>query len=195
MSKAYDGQTRVIQARDKMMRTWLMWGMLPLVASALLTFTISVAWAKPLQGVDVHNIERGFQAVLAICASLFLAGFWLDGKWTNSERIAQRIWKAAGGGQFSPTRAQLAAHSDIAFKTIGSSVNALTFMGAAMAVAAVVAVWAGLGIAEGAQVLLLGLAYQFFVFSRQPYYEEVLEAASRGELVVAEEDANHPNTK
>jgi len=173
-----------------MLRTWFGWGLGPLAASAMLMFAVSAVWASPLNA-DKHIVERGFQAVLAICAGLFLTGFWLDGKWTHSERIATRIWLAAGGESFTPSRSQLAAQADIAFKSIASSTTALTVIGGAIAVAAVISVWAGLGVGQGAQLVLLGLAYQVFVLSRHPYYEEVLQAAARGELVAAEEDNNH----
>ena len=174
-----------------MQRGWLTWGLGPLVASAMLMLMGSAVWASSGE-VDEHTLERGFQAVLAVCASLFLTGFWLDGRWTNSERIAGRIWQAAGGERFVPTRAQLAGQADIAFKSITTSATMLTIIGGAIAAAAVISVWAGLGPGEGTQLILLGLAYQVFVLSRHPYYAEVLTAAVRGELVVPEDhgDAN-----
>jgi hypothetical protein len=194
MRKTEDIEDRVAKARAGMLRMWLMAGVLPLLVCAMLTLAVSVAWAKPLTA-DEHDIERGFQAVLAICSALFLIGFWLDGKWTNSERLARRIWRAAGGEQFSPTRSQLAAQSEIAFRTVTQSAHTLTIIGAAMALAAVISAGAGLRMAEAAQVLLLGMAYQLFVLSRHPYYGELLMAAARGELVAPEEDANYDARK
>ena len=173
---------------EQIHRTWLTWGIVPLAVCAMLMLAVSkAAWAVTLEA-DEHDIERGFQAVLAICAALFLIAFWLDGKWTNSERIAARIWQAAGGEEFTPTSKQLADQADVAFRSIASSATALTAIGGAIAVAAVVSVWAGLSIGQGGQLMLLGLCYQVFVFSRHPYYEELLGAAVEGELVVPEED-------
>ena len=193
MKRTTDDDSRIEQAKRTMLRTWLMWGLVPLAVSALLMSAVSTVWASPISA-DEHTIERGFQAVLAICAGLFLAGFWLDGKWTHSERLATRIWLAAGGEEFVPTRSQLAAQAEIAFKTIATSTTALTVIGGAIAVAAVISAWAGLGMGQCAQLVLLGLCYQLFVLSRHPYYNEVLTAAARGELVVPE-DAHHHNRK
>jgi hypothetical protein len=194
MRKTDEAVDQVAQVRTSMFRMWMMGGLLPLLVCGMLTLAVSVAWAKPLNA-DEHNIERGFQAVLAICSALFLTGFWLDGKWTNSERLARRIWRAAGGEQFSPSRSQLAAQAEIAFRTVSTSASALTLIGAAMAVAAVISAGAGLRMGEAAQILLLGLGYQLFVLSRHPYYDELLTTAARGELVAPEDDANHDARK
>ena len=67
--------------------------------------------------------------------------------------------------------------------------------GGAIAAAAVISVCAGLSIGQGGQLLLLGLCYQVFVFSRHPYYEELLGAAAEGELVVPEDDDEDNHTK
>ncbi len=185
--KATQQDGKVLEARQQMQRAWLMWGIGPLVVAAVLMLTVSAVWASP-STVDEHVLERGFQAVLALCAGLFLIGFWLDGRWTNSERTALRIRQAAGGDEFVPTRSQLATQAEVAFKSIATSANMLTAIGGAIAVSAVISVWAGLGVAEGTQLILLGLAYQVFVLSRHPYYEEILTAAVQGELVVPEAD-------
>lgn len=174
-----------------MQRAWLLWGIGPLVVAAGLMLTVSAVWASP-SDVDKHIIERGFHGVLAICSALFLTGFWLDGRWTSPERIALAIWRAAGGPEFVPTRRQLAAQAEVAFRTIDTSARMLTFIGGAISVSAVISVWAGLGVGEGAQLLLLGLAYQVFVLSRFPRYEEILTAAEQGELAIVEED-DHNN--
>jgi hypothetical protein len=189
MKKTLDMDPRVEAFGQSAQRTWLMWGLLPLGAACLLLLVVSEAFAAT-SSVDEHILERGFQAVLAVCACLFLTGFWLDGRWTNSERLAKRVWQAAGGGSFAPSRSQLAAQADIVFRTVSSSNKTLTIIGTAIAVSAVISVWAGLGLGGGVQILIVGLSYQLFLLSRRPYYEELLSAAARGELVVAE-DANH----
>jgi len=191
MKRAFSTTSAVAEAKRRMQRVWFTWGVGPLGMAAVLMLIGSEVSASPAD-VDEHTLERGFQAVFAVCASLFLTGFWLDGRWTNSERIATRIWQAAGGEKFVPTRSQLAANAEIAFRSITTSARMLTAIGGAIAVSAVISVWAGLGIGEGIQLILLGLAYQVFVLSRHPYYSEIMTAAVQGELVVAEEhgDAN-----
>jgi hypothetical protein len=189
MRKTQELDPKVEEFRQSAQRTWLMWGLLPLGAACMLLLLVSEAFAAT-SNVDEHILERGFQAVLAVSACLFLVGFWLDGRWTNSERLAKRVWQAAGGDSFAPSRSQLAAQADIVFRTVSSSSKTLTIIGAAIAVSAVISVWAGLGLGGGIQILIVGLSYQLFLVSRRPYYEELLSAAARGELVVAEDDAN-----
>lgn len=190
MTRKETTDKRVQEAKRSMQRTWLLWGIGPLAAAAILMLAVSAVWASPAQ-VDEHTLERGFHGVLAICAALFLAALWLDGRWTSSEELAVRIWIAAGGRRFTPSRSQLAAHSDIGFKSIATSAKMLTAIGGAIATAAVISVWAGLSVAQGTQLILLGLAYQVFVFSRHSYYEDVLSAAVHGELVIPEDDSDN----
>lgn len=194
MSKAPQADTRLAEASRQLKRMWLLWGIVPLVIAAVLVFACSAGWASPSKA-DEHVVERGFQAMLAICGGLFLIGFWLDGKWTSTDRLAARIWQAAGGAQSAPKRPQLAAQADVAFQTITASAAALSAIGGAIAVAAVISVWAGLNLSQACQILLLGLCYQIFILSRHPYYEEVLTAASEGELALPETDANHRDKK
>lgn len=193
MKRTSDADQRVLDVRRQIQRAWFMGGIVPLAVSAMLMLAVSAVWASPTSA-DEHTVERGFQAVLAVCAGLFLIGFWLDGRWTDSARIASRIRHAAGGDEFTPSRSQLAAQADVALKTVTSSVNALTAIGAAIAAAAVISVWAGLGVGDGVQLILLGLCYQLFVISRHPYYEELVTAAVQGELVTPEAD-DHNDTK
>lgn len=186
---------RVVEARRWMQRTWLMWGLAPLLVATMLMAAVSAVWAGPVT-TDEHTLERGFHAVLAVCAALFLAGFWLDSRWTHSERIAWRIWSAAGGDEFTPSRTQLGAQAETALKTTASSVTALTIIGAAIAFTAVISVWAGLGIGEGFQLILMGVCFQLFVLSRHPYYEELAAAAVRGELAPPQDESDrNPKTK
>ncbi len=187
-------QDKCALATQQLRRTWLAWGIAPLTTAALLVFTVGTVWAKPIEA-DPHNIERGFQAVLAVCAALFLVAFWLDGRWTAKETVGRRLRRAVGGDAVPLSRDQLAAHCDVVFKSIQSSHMALTAIGSAIAVAAVMSVWAGLSVAQGAQIIVLGLGYQLFVVSRHPDYDETLTAAARGLLEAAPDDANDHNAR
>ena len=128
---------------------------------------------------------RSFQAVLAVSALLFLIAFWLDGHWTNADKLGTRIWLAAGGARFTPTSTQLASQDALAFQSILTSVKTLTLTGCAIGIAAVIGGLAGLGFAHAAQLLVMAAAYQTFVLSRHPYYTELLQLAADGELVPA----------
>jgi hypothetical protein len=170
---------------EGLQRTWLLGGIVPLLIAAVASLAVSTM-AKTNAGIDSHVIERGFQGMLALCAALFLTGFWLDGRWTHSERVALRVHAAAGGNGVQPKRPQLAAQADVATATVEGSHRALVLIGSAIAAAAVISTWAGLGVGGGAQILLVGLAYQLFIYSRQAYYQELLSAAMSGELVAPE---------
>ncbi len=185
MKKTPDVDPRVAAMRARTQRLWLMGGIVPLAVATVLMLAVTAVWASPSQA-DEHTVQRGFQAVLAVCAGLFLTGFWLDGKWTSN--IAARVWRAAGGDEFTPTSSQLAAQADIAVNTITASLRALAIIGAGIAASAVVSVWAGLSIGDGFQLILLGLSYQLFVLSRCAHYDDVVTAAVAGELVAVEDD-------
>lgn len=186
-----------LQATTSQMRhTWFIWGIIPLAASVVLTLL-----AVSLANADVHmtpmTMERRFQVLLAIGAGLFLIGFSLDSHWTGAQKLARRLTLAAGiqpdeKGRFPRLTArqqqQLALQSDIVFKSVLSSVQALAIIGGAIAVVAILAAAAHLGLSYAVMLLVLAASYQLFVFSRHSYYREVMIAAAEGKLVVEQED-------
>jgi hypothetical protein len=163
---------------------WINWGLWPTIGCALLVLVITRG-AGPGHGRPVNEeiLMRGFQGVLAVSALLFLVAFWLDGHWTNVEKLSTRIWLAAGGARFTPTSSQLAAQDNLAFESILASVKTLTLTGCAIGVAAIIGSLAGLGFAHSAQLIVMAAAYQVFVLSRHPYYAELLQMAADGELI------------
>lgn len=179
------------QMRRRLRHTWLMWGLAPLGIFVLLMLGMSAVHADAAQSANGPQIqiERKFKAALAVSALLFFIGFSLDGRWTDAQRLGQRVYRAAGGNGMRPTRSARAAQADLAFSSIESSVNALTAIGLIMGLIAVLAT-VGLQLTYGLQLLVLAIIYQLFVFSRHPYYNEVLQAAVRGELPTPEDDDN-----
>jgi len=178
---------RLQQARERLRRTWLMWGVAPLVVIALMTLAVSAAEATPEQRPE-RRVERTFEAVLAVSAMLFLVGFSLDGRWTDAKKLALRLRAAAGGNGFKPTKQQLAAHADLAFRSIYNSTTVLTATGVGIAVTALLTSLAGLGATYAMILIVLAAEYQIFVLSRHPYYLELMEMALRGELAVDDEN-------
>ncbi len=180
--KVQDERTaRLKEARQRLWRTWLLWGAAPLVVMTLLALIVA-----PTQAGGQHPsvlVRRQFDAVLAMCALLFLAGFYLDGRWTDAQRLSRRAYEAAGGNRFTPTKRQLAARSMLVFESIYNSTIALTVIGIAIALAALLAGIAGLGVRYSLLLLALAAEYQVFVLSRHPYYLELMELSIRGELV------------
>lgn len=179
-----------------MRHTWFVWGIIPLAASIVLTLLI-VAALNGQPDMTAMTMERRFQLLLAIAAGLFLIGFSLDSHWTGAQKLARRLLLAAGitpdsRGRFPRLTArqqlQLAGHSNLVFDSILSSVQALTVIGAAIALVAVLAAAARLGLSYAIMLLILSAAYQLFVLSRHSYYKEVMLAAAEGKLLFEQEE-------
>ena len=184
---------RLQQVSHKMFHDWLVWGLVPLAACIVLTLLVQ-GYVGQL-AVTERQLEIRFQMVFAVAAALFLLGFSLDSQWTNHQKLAKRIAAAAlaalDGDSKRPPRlrpADLLVHSDIAFSSILTSTLALTIIGAAIGVVAIIAAAVGLGLTYAVMMILLSVSYQIFVFSRQAYYKEVMALADEGKLVVEVKD-------
>lgn len=178
----------VTNVSHRLLDTWLKWGLLPLGGAVVLAF---FAGAVSMNGLafSERQAELAFQALLAISAALFLAGFGLDSKWTNSQKLARRIHFAAeNDGKHATDAFTRAAYKGIVSDSIMSSSVALAIIGWGIALTGVLAAGAGLGVASALLLLVLALEYQLFVFSRHPYYSAILTTAENGELVVESED-------
>jgi len=183
------------QSQQRLTNIWLFWGLFPLgvvivLMLALAGPAVSANTAGSTQQEHIV-IKRRAEAVMAVSALLFFAGFSLDSRWTDNERIAERILRAAGGDQFRPTRDQLASHAEKAFQAVNRSVTMLTGIGLMMALLVVVAVVIGLPLVNAGQLLVLAATFQLFVFSRHSYYSDLIYAAISGEL----SDLDNNNTK
>lgn len=183
------------------MTRWVLWGLLPLAICTIGMFIASAtAGPGPIEGKQATRLA--FEIVLGIGAALFLAAFYIDGHWTGHERIALKIYSAAGGDETRQpsswattrvNRSSLQSQAAVAVDTIKSSADAITLMGTGIGLTAIVTVLMGLSLGYGVQMILLGLFYQLFIFSRHPYYERVADAASRGELLPADKDDEDEN--
>ena len=176
-----------LNLRHRLTHLWLVWGLLPLAFMLVLMLAVASpeASASPDTMDQQHKIqvERRTQAFLAISALLFFVAFSADGRSTDDERVGRRILRAAGGDAFRPSRAQLAAQAHLAFAAVNRTAVLLTTVGLLMSALAVAAVLARLPLTSGLQILALAAVYQLFVFSRHPYYDELIQSALTGELV------------
>ena len=187
---------RLEQVSTQMRHTWFVWGVVPLAVSIVATLMVASA-ANADIGMTPMAMERRFQLLLALAAGLFLIGFSLDSHWTGAQKLAKRILLAAGQkpdakGKFPRLtlrqQQELSQHSGLVFSSILSSVQALAMIGAAIAVVAVLAAAAHLGVSYAIMLLILATGYQLFVFSRHSYYREVMAAAAEGRLVHEQEE-------
>jgi hypothetical protein len=176
------------QVNRQLRHMWVVWGLVPLgVAFALMVILSIVHPAK--EAALPEQLALGFKGVMAAGAALFLIGFWLDGRWTEAQRLARLVYQqAAGGGSRKPSKAQLAEQAYLIMNSLALSTKALTVIGLLIGLAAVLGAAAGLKFDYSAQLLLLALAFQLFIYSRHPYYREVMLAALQGDLVVEEKE-------
>ena len=171
------------QVNRQLRHMWVNWGLLPLGLALALMAVMSVL--RPVHGAaEPEQLALGFKGVMAAGAALFLIGFWLDGRWTEAQRLARMVYLAAGGNGLKPSKAQLALQADRIMDSLMLSTKALTIIG----LAAVLGAAAGLRFGYSIQILLLAVAFQLFIYSRHPYYREVMLAALQGELVVEEKE-------
>lgn len=193
------GDDHLDQFAASLRNTWLKWGVGPLAVGAVLLLVATAAAASP-DRMSERALEIRFQVVLAIGAGLFLIGFSLDSHWTNAQKLARRIARAAGLPDLKAVEElkkrstrklneSLAAQSQVAADSILASTLALTIIGGAIVATAVLAAAAGLGFAYSAMLWLLAAEYQLFVLSRHPYYKELLQAAEAGDLVATDTKA------
>jgi len=108
--------------REHLLRRWVNWGVVPLLICAVITLLLAM-WSPdgPIEGKQQTRLA--FEIVFGIAAAVFLAGFYIDGHWTSAERVAKKIYEAAGGenarhpkswAQSGAHRSALRSASDIA---------------------------------------------------------------------------------
>jgi hypothetical protein len=182
------------EAKARMVRVWLTWGILPLAASIVITLLVNALMSGGAEMTAMH-MERRFQFILAIGAGLFLIAFSLDSNWTNAQKMAKKIDAAAGldapgpGGkpkkrpEGRTLELTLAPFANIVIDSILASVQALALAGAGIAACAILAAAARLGLGYSVMLLILAASYQLFVLSRHTYYREVMQTALEGKLV------------
>lgn len=189
-------QETIEDLKEHLMRRWVTWGIVPLLVCALVTGALAL-WGPvgPISGKQ--QVRLAFEIVFGIAAAVFLAGFYIDGHWTNAERLAKKIYRAAGGNpdrnprswaQSGAHRSALRDEAEIALDSIRASADAITLMGLAIGLVAIVSILMGLPGDHTVQILLLGACYQLFIYSRHPHYIRLAEQALDGLLLPPAED-------
>ncbi len=189
-------QELIDNLHDHLMRRWVTWGIIPLLVCALVTGLLAI-WAPegPIEGKQQTRLA--FEIVFGVGAAVFLAGFYIDGHWTAAERLAKKVYEAAGGNpdrdphswaHSKAHRSALQDEADMVLDSIRASADAITLMGIAIGLVAIVTILMGLPGAHALQILLMGAFYQLFIYSRHPYYLRLAEAALDGQLLPRAED-------
>ena len=189
-------QEQIESLQEHLIRRWVTWGIVPLLVCALITGALAL-WGPegPIEGKQQTRLA--FEIVFGVAAAVFLAGFYIDGHWTNRQRLAKKIYKAAGGNkernpaswaQSGAHRSALREEADIALDSIRASADAITLMGGTIGLVAIVSILMGLPGAHAVQILIMGACYQLFIYSRHPHYEELAEDALDGRLLPRQEE-------
>jgi hypothetical protein len=159
------------RVRVDLRRTWLIWSVLPLAVFLLALLAGTAVYAsQPI--LSQKRAEDSFYVFLAISALVFLIAFTADGYWTNPKRVTKVIARQPEG---TPTGA-------IASRVVVTSASALGVMGQVMGLIPILCLAGGAGVVHAYLLLSLAISYHLFLFSRHPYYEQVVEAAEHGEL-------------
>jgi hypothetical protein len=159
------------RVRVDLRRTWLIWSVLPLAVFLLALLACTAVWASaPV--LSPKRAEDSFYMFLAISAIVFLIAFALDGYWTNPRRVSALVARR-GEGQGRGERAS---------RVVVTSASALGAMGLVMGLAPILCLAGGAGKDNAYLLLSVAISYHLFLFSRHPYYEQVVEAAESGEL-------------
>lgn len=191
-----EDQQEIESLKEHLMRRWVTWGIVPLLACALITGLLAL-WGPegPIEGKQQTRLA--FEIVFGVAAAVFLGGFYIDGFWTSAERLARKVYRAAGGNedrnprswaQSGAHRSALRSEAEIVLNSIRASADAITLMGITIGLVAIVSILMGLPGAHAVQILLLGACYQLFIYSRHPYYVRLAEAALDGQLLPRGDD-------
>jgi len=178
MAREEEGIVRT--ARYALRRTWFTWGVVPLAVFALLALLAGSAFATSTE--NANQVHDPFTAILAVCCLVFLVAFSLDGHWTGAERIAKRL----GGDPKDEAALRQIRGSDSgqqAARIMRDAAAALAIMGGVIAAGAIAALWAGSGLSKAVLLLLLAAIYHLFLLSRHRDYEQIIAAATSGDLL------------
>jgi len=163
------------RVRIDLRRTWLIWSVLPLAVFLLALLAGTAVYAsQPV--LSQKRAEDSFYAFLAISALVFLIAFTADGYWTNPKRVTKVIARLGEG-----------APGEVASRIVVTSASALGVMGQVMGLVPVLCLAGGAGVVHAYLLLSLAISYHLFLFSRHPYYEQVVQAAEHGELTTGAE--------
>ena len=182
---------RVERLRHRLRRQWWRWGLTPILAVGLLSLAASAVQASDIDPTT-RRAELRLQAAMALAAAAFLAGFWLEGYRTATDKLLRRVASELGVSLGDLTREHLAASADIVEKILLDSHWHAILVGWVAATAVVVAAVAGMPLSHIAVVVVIAVLYELYLLSRQHHALEILTATLTGELVEeAQELARH----
>ncbi len=172
---------RLEALRTRLRRQWLRWGLLPVMAVGFLALAASAVYASDLDPKS-RQAELRLQAAMALAAGAFLAGFWLEGYKTATDKVLRRVASRLKVGLGELTRGALSESPEIVEQVILEAHWQAIILGWGAATAVAIAALAGMSVAHCAIVILIALLYELYVLSRHHHALEVMEGSLTGEL-------------
>jgi hypothetical protein len=175
-----------MELNSALKKQWLMWGLLPVsVAGVIAYFWASMNGTPIVHGVRAQEVQ--LQAAMALVAAAFLAGFWVEGYRTATDRIVLKLAEA-----LNKSVGELAA---VDFRESVEAVQAIVaeahwsalLLGWAGALVPLVAAAAKMPAENVAVVAFMSEIYILYVLSRHHHALEVVDAAEHGDLAVEAE--------
>lgn len=187
---------RIEALRTRLRRQWLRWGLLPVMAVGFLALAASAVHASDLDPKS-RQAELRLQAAMALAAGAFLAGFWLEGYKTATDRVLRRVASRLSLGLGDLTRKALSEAPEIVEQVILEAHWQAIILGWGAATAVVIAALVGMSVAHCAIVIVIALLYELYVLSRHHHALEVMAASLTGDLAedareMARRDAFRP---
>jgi hypothetical protein len=184
MAKIAEPMTSELNSALK--RQWLVWGLLPVtVAGALATGIAAMGGALLIHGSRPQEVQ--LQALMALVAAAFLAGFWVEGYRTATDRIVIKLAVALDKTVGEMSAADFREHADVVREIVAEAHWSALLLGWAAAVVPVVAALAKLPVVHVGIGAVVAELYILYVLSRHHHAVEVVEAAESGDLVAEAE--------
>jgi hypothetical protein len=172
---------RIDSLRIRLRRQLFRWGIVPVLAVGFLSLGTSAVQASNIDPTT-RQAELRLQGAMALAAAAFLAGFWIEGYRTATERVMRRIASRLGVPLRELTRDRLCAASEAVEHLIIDAHRQAVVLGWGAVVAVAVAAFAGMPPSHCAIVLVIALLDQLYMFSRQHHAVEVMAGVVTGEL-------------
>lgn len=179
---ANTGRERITTLSATLKRQWLLWGLLPVTAAAAASIVLSAVVGRPLSEHISRAQEVHLEAAMALVAAAFLAGFWVEGIRTATDRIILKLAETLGK-PLDELKAVDFRESVAAVQTIALEAHwTALLLGWAGAAVPLVAAVTRMPADHVAVVAIMSELYILYVLSRHHHEIEVVDAADSGLL-------------
>ena len=171
----------VLDFRLRLRRKWLRWGLLPVLALALLGVGASAVFAAPDEPMG-RAAELRLQFAMALAAAAFLAGFWTEGYLTSVDKILAKVARAKGKKFRELTREDIQSAAGMVEEILERAHWDAIILGWMVGAAVIVGALAGMPWKHCLVVVLVAVLYELYLFSRHWHASEVMASTLSGDL-------------